>query len=291
MSQESWDEVKRRLDAEIDVFAKSEVKLPPDTPRQSAASQPAPAPAQATIRPAAPAPIKPAPTTAPELTQSGVQGGLLARLKQQAAEKLADGERTANVQASRVKNVNEALHSTYVYLRDLCEQLNVIAPAWPNTFYVNETLSFVNLHWSEGRADYRKQPGSTDDRPFERVSLRFRLSSATDIVVEREIPHLDKLRQLLVDAGISFQLDESRNAKGYVERGRFTIKPELRAGLLFVGDFNSGDIRLKVLNLPRLGSSEYLIPTAQLTPEALEEIALLVVGESPRFFKNFERLL
>lgn len=291
MSQESWDEVKRKLDAEIDVFAKSEVKFSTEAPRQTAASQSLQPVTPAPVRPVTSPPIKPAPTTPPELTQSGVQGGLLARLKQQAAEKLADGERSANVQASRVKNVNEALHSTYVYLRDLCEQLNVIAPAWPNTFYLNETLSFVNLRWSEGRADYRKQPGATDDRPFERVSLRFRLSSDTEIVVEREIPHLDKLRQLLVDAGINFQLDEFRNAKGYVERGRFTIKPELRAGLLFVGDFNSGDIRLKVLNLPRLGSAEYLIPTAQLTPDALEEIALLVVGESPKFFKNFERLL
>lgn len=288
MSEESWDEVKRRLDKEIDAFAKSDVKLAADVRPPSADLTPSPiAPkTKPNVPPAQPlSAIPPA-----ELTQSSIQGGLLSRLKQQAAEKLADGERSASLQATRTKQVNDALRETYIYLRDLCEQLNVIAPAWPNSFQVNETLTFSDLRWSQGRADYRKQPGPTDDRPFERVSLRFRLSANRDIIVERQNPAMEKLRLQLIDSNIEFHLDEYRNAKGYSESGRFTIQPALSAGLLFVGDFNSGDIRLKVLNLPRLGSAEYLIPTAQLTPEALEEIALLVIGESPKFFKHFERL-
>jgi hypothetical protein len=288
MSEESWDEVKHRLDKEIDAFAKSDVKLAADV-RPSAVSVP-PAPVPPAVKSTAP-PAQPISAIPPaELTQSSIQGGLLSRLKQQAAEKLADGERSASLQAARTAQVSEALRETYIYLRDLCEQLNVIAPAWPNSFQVNESLTFSNLRWSQGRADYRKQPGPTEDRPFERVSLRFRLSASKDIIVERENPAMEKLRLQLIDSNIEFHLDEYRNARGYSESGRFTIQPALSAGLLFLGDFNSGDIRLKVLNLPRLGSAEYLIPTAQLTPDALEEIALLVVGESPKFFKHFERL-
>jgi hypothetical protein len=288
MSEKSWDDVKRRLDKEIEAFAKSDITPMADPQPLTANAAPA------LVLPAAKATVPPAQVLSAippaELTQSSIQGGLLSRLKQQAAEKLADGERSASLQATRTRQVSEALRETYIYLRDLCEQLNVIAPAWPNSFQVNESLTFSNLRWSQGRADYRKQPGPTDDRPFERVSLRFRLSATKDIIVERENPVMEKLRLQLIDSNIEFHLDEYRNAKGYTESGRFTIQPALNAGLLFLGDYDSGNISLKVLNLPRLGSAEYLIPAEQLTPEALEEIALLVVGESPRFFKNFERL-
>jgi hypothetical protein len=214
----------------------------------------------------------------------------LARLKQQAAEKLASQDQNAQQKAGRTAAVSDALRDVYLYLRDLCEQLNVVKPTWPKTYYINETLAFADLAWVGGRADFRKQAGANDNRPFEQVSMRFRLEGPVELTLERENPGMEKLRLLFVDASITHQLDEFRNSRGYTERGRFTIKPELRAGLLFSGDFDSGAISLKVLNLPRLGSFEFLIPSDGLDQAVLEEIALLVVGESTQFFKHFKRI-
>ena len=101
---------------------------------------------------------------------------------------------------------------------------------------------------------------------------------------------MDKLRERLMDGNINFRLDEFRNDRGYVERGRFTIKTEIRAGLQFVGNYADGTILLKVNNLPRLGFFDFLIDADQLTEAVMEEIALLVMGESSRFFTHFDRV-
>ena len=288
----SWEEQKRKLEEGIDAFAKGEVKIVQETPPPKVGVGPAPIPKPAVAAPVAPvAALTPsAPKPALGATDAGGSGGLLARLKQQAADKLAEQEHGANQQAERIAAVSNTLRDTYIYMRDLCEQLNVIKPSWPKTYYINETLAFADLAWQEGRGDFRKQPGATDDRPYERVSLRLSLEGPTELVIERENPAMEKLRQLFVDNNITHQLDEVRNNRGYTERGKFKVKPLLRAGLLFVGDYEASNIRLKVVNLPRLGSFEFVIPSDGLNPSVLEEIGLLVVGESTQFFKHFKRV-
>jgi hypothetical protein len=287
----SWEEQKRKLEEGIDAFARGEVKIAQEPPPKTNTTPPAPAPTPVAAKPiVAPPPPPSAPKPALGATDTGGSGGLLARLKQQAAEKLAEQEQGANQHAERISAVSNALRDTYIYLRDLCEQLNVIKPSWPKTYFINETLAFADLAWSEGRADFRKQPGATDDRPYERVSLRLSLDGPAELVIDRENPAMEKLRQLFVDNNITHHLDEVRNNRGYTERGRFKVKPLLRAGLLFVGDYEASNIRLKVVNLPRLGSFEFLIPSDGLDHAVLEEIALLVVGESTQFFKHFKRI-
>ena len=110
-------------------------------------------------------------------TDVGGPGGLLARLKQEAALKRAVLEQDASQLEQRTRGVDRTLRRAYAYLNDLCLQLNVLKPVWPKTFHVAETLSFGELAWGEGHANFRRQAGPTEDRPYEKVR-RFCASTA-----------------------------------------------------------------------------------------------------------------
>jgi hypothetical protein len=237
-------------------------------------------------RPVAP----PSQTAAAEPVATTAGNSLLARLKQQAAEKQASDAKSTGLQEQQRRQISEALQSTYSYLKDLVDQINVLKPAYPGSYFLNDQLNFDGLTWQEGRADFRKLDSVTEDRLFDRVSLRYLLASPTPLVVEKENPGLETLRRTLNDFGLPFELQEIKNDRARTERGRFTVKREIRAGLLFVADYEVGDIRLRSLNVQRLGSAEYRIPAEIMTHDTVEEIALLVLGESNQFIRRFKRV-
>ncbi len=304
--QNDWETKQKALLDDIDRFARGEARFDVEVPPAMVSTgflphdvAPPPAVAAAASGPAAipPAAVTavtekaaPPPTPAPAAPAAPAAGGLLARLKQQAAEKQAAESSQAELDAARKREIDAALQDTYGYIRDLAEQLNVLKPAYPGGYFLVEPIHFQELAWQEGRADYRRVEGVTEERLLERVTLRYQLAAPTPLVVDKENPAMETLRRFLNDYGLAFELQEIRNDRGRTERGRFTIKREIRAGLQFVADYQAGDIRLRTLNVQRLGSADYRIPAAVLTHQTVEEIALLVLGESNQFVRRFKRV-
>lgn len=289
-SDEQQKLVLAALNAEIEYFAKSDIKpdaehVPPAMlstgfPRLDGATQaPAHSPSPSCLPPAEQIPRSP-PST----------GGLLARLKQQAAEKLASEAQRSDIEDRLKQQISDSLQSTYLYLRDLLLQINIVKPAYPADYYLSDQLVFDGLVWQEGRTDYRKLDDATDEQRFERVSLRYLLANEAPIVLEKESPAMELLNRTLHDYDLRFELEEFKNARARVERARFTIRREVRAGLLFVADYEMGDIRLRTLNVQRFGSAEYRIPADALDHDAVEEMAMFVLGESNQFVRRFTRV-
>lgn len=218
-------------------------------------------------------------------------GSLLARLKDQAAARIAEENQRGDIQEQTRRQISDSLQQTYLYLRDFVNQVNIIKPAYPATYYLNEQLVFDKLTWREGRADLRKLEDPTDSRSVERVSLRYLLAGESPIVIDRENPAMEVLDRTLRDYDLKFTFDAFKNERARTERGRFTVQREIRAGLLFVADYATGDIRLRTLNVQRLGSAEYRIPADALDTATIEEIALLVLGESSQFVRRFKRVM
>lgn len=288
---EQQKHVLAALNAEIERFARSDIKpqaehVPPAMlstgfPRLDGAMQ---------------APAKSASAAYPTLVEQEPPvplpsaGSLLARLKHQAAAKLASEARRSDIDDRFRQQISDSLQSTYLYLRDLLLQINVVKPAYPADYYLSDQLVFDGLVWQEGRTDYRKLDDATDEQRFERVSLRYLLASEAPIVLEKESPAMELLNRTLHDFDLRFEREEFRNARARVERARFTIKREVRAGLLFVADYETGDIRLRTLNVQRFGSAEYRIPADALDHDTVEEMALLVLGESNQFVRRFTRV-
>lgn len=244
-------------------------------PASSPAAATTPATAQA---PKADTPDRPAST------------GLLAQLKRQADEKLAATTRNVALEAARMRMIDEGLRAAYRYLNDLAQQLNVLKPAYPGAYQLGTVLRLERTKWHDSQADFRRKVGPTEDLPYERVSFRYVLRGDGAIVLEKSDHVVETTRKALSDFGLTFKLDEMKNFKGFVERGRFTVQPEIKAGLLFEADYDKGDIHLRTRNVQRFGSVNYRVPAEAISEQTLEEIALLILGESSQFVQRFQRI-
>lgn len=290
----SWKDTQSKLLQDIEAFARSEPNLAEINAAQNArpAAKPAvtAAPsAAATVRAAAPA--TPAAAPAPAAPQAPAPGGsLLERLKREALAKQMTDSQIFTLQGQQQAAISSALQSTFQYLREFCEQLNILKPAYPLGYNLLGIVNLEGLTWQEGRADFRLVPGAKEEKLFDQVTLRFRLTSGQQMRIEREAPAHEAFRKALVDANIAYQEEEFRNQKSRVEKAVFTFTGEVKAGLAFAADYKEGNIRLLARNIRRFGAAEYRLPFEALNQETFEEIARLVLGEENRIDKIFRRV-
>lgn len=286
---DDWQNTQAKLLADIEKFAKSELNLgainaeeaakpKPVAPKIESAVVVAPPPAQ----PAAPEP-RPNPVTPPA-------GSLLERLKREAQAKQMTDSQRFSLQAQKARFISDTLQATFQYLRELCEQLNILKPPYPHGYSLLGVANLEGLVWEEGRADFRLAPGATEDRLLEQVTLRYRLVSSQQMTIERENPAHETFRRGLMDLNIAFKCDEVRNDRGHVQRAVFNFPCEVKAGLAFAADYKEGDIRLLVRNMQRFGAAEYRLPPEALDHAVHEELARFLMGEESRFEKMFRRV-
>jgi hypothetical protein len=282
--KEDWTTLQQRLNNEIDAVAKSDTWPPLDKP-----APPAMVSTGFPLKDIREGKSELPPPSAPG-AEGVAPGSLLERLKQQAAEKLASEATKTGLHEQQKNVISKVLQETYVYLRDLTKQLNVVKPEYPASYFISEQVNLNGLTWKEGQADYRLFPGVTEDRLVQRVTMHYELIGKEPVIVEREYPGLELLNRSLNEYGLSFETLEFKNERGRTQRSRFTIKREVRAGLLFMANYEAGDIRLRTFNVQRLGSAEYNISVETLNPATVEEIALLVLGTSNQFVRRFRRV-
>lgn len=246
-------------------------------------------------KPVSVAPPRPTPEDAakPEKQEKPADSpaNLLDRLKQQAAEKIANEAKQKGLGEQQRRSLSKALFDTYSYLSAFTEQVNTLKPDFPMRHFIGDQVRFDGLAWKEGFSDYRTLPGSTENRLVQRVSLSYILAGKNPIVVEREHPQIELFARTLNDHGLLAATQDYKNNLGRTIRTRFEIKPEVVASLVFVADYDAGNIRLSTRNVQRLGNEDYSIPLDGLSAAALEDLALLVLGTSKQFVQRFKRIL
>lgn len=220
--------------------------------------------------------------TAPAAPESGTTTGRLAALRSLAQAKLAEPPQV-NLQEEMNQRVSDALQRAFNYLKDLCEQLNVVKPAYTNKGYaIVGVPEFTGLTWENGRVDFRTKDISATKKLWEQVTLYIRISANKQINVTRDYPASERLKQLLTDNKIEFTVDETRNAKGSIERTVFKVPCQFVASVLLEGKFDTGNLLLKMRNVERFGMMEYLVSPEAVTEAALEEFAGFILAESSR---------
>jgi len=293
----NWKVTQDKLLQDIEAFARSDLNLAAaetTDPRAPKAFAPA-APAVAAARPSPP-PVAPvaAPAAAPAVASPAVAaapgGSLLERLKREAQTKQMTDSQRFSLQGQQQRFISDALQATFQYLREFCEQLNILKPPYPLSYNLLGVVNLDGLSWQEGRADFRLLPDASDERLTDQVTLRFRLASGQQLRIERENPAHEALRNALLEANIAFKEEEFRNQKAHVQRAVYSFPAEVKAGLAFAADYRAGDIRLLVRNIRRFGAAEYRVPFQILDQAAFEEIARLVLGEENRIEKIFRRV-
>jgi serine/threonine protein kinase len=211
------------------------------------------------------------------------EGGLLQRLKREASAKQAlDGQR-ASLHIRQKRRISESLQTSYHYLREFCESLNILKPVRPCTYSILNVLRIESPPWQTGSADFRETSDSTCGQLFDQVTVRLRLGQGEEISIERENPSHMIVRNSLFDNNITFKEAEVRNERHHTILTRFTITCDVKVEVRLVADYERGDIRFVQKNLQRFGSSEFRFMPEMLTQEALEELANLLLGQESRF--------
>ncbi len=294
MTKEEWPQSRDRLLEDIDKFARkptvgaadNPVPEPrPASPASPAATQPAASP----VAPPRPAVTSAATPTPPPAAPVGTQSVLLSALRQQALAKQHSENQKTSQRDEILQRIHSALGMAFQYLNDLVQQLNILKPPYAKAYSYFGVAEFDEMAWQEGRADFRMQEVSSDNRLYDQVTLRYRLAGPKQFRVERENPALEKLRKALFDYGIAFTADEQRNERNQVERATFSFPCEIKAGLLLAANYESGKLLLRTRNIERFGIMEYQLLPEAINQEALDELARLILGENNRVGQLFQR--
>lgn len=298
MAQDAWPESRDQLLQDIENFAlhgglpKNEAAVGAERVSTSVAKSVAATGDTNAVQAAPPVAATPRASATPATgTQpsAATSSGLLAQLKQQAEAKLAGEEQQSSQLTRWQTEVSAALQRAFLYFDEFAKQLNVLKPAYEKAYPFFGVVDFDGLHWEEGRADYRLQPVSTEERIFEQATLRFRLLADKRFRVSRENPAQEKLRKALFDHGIVFTVDEEKNDRARVEKATFTFPCEIKAGLSIAGDAAQGELVLKLRNIERFGMMELRTTPAALNATALDELATLILGKALRL-ERFRRV-
>lgn len=284
---QNWANSRDQLLKDIETF--SEQGPPKDhapvPPRFTPSSQPS----ASTRVPAASLASQTTPIATPD-TASHASSSLLGALKQQAHEKLQSDVQKSGLQIEQKKDISAALQRAFRYFDELVKQLNVLKPAYEKSYSFFGVADFDEMHWEEGRADYRMEQLASEDRLFDQASLRYRLVAPKKFSVTRENPAMEKLRKTLFDHGIIFTTDEQINDRSRVERATFNFPCEIKAGLMLMGDENTGEIVLRTRNIERFGIMEYRTTPESITTETLDALTLLILGKPHRMPQLFRRV-
>ena len=216
---------------------------------------------------------------APPIEAPAAPGGRLAKLKELAQAKLSEAPKV-DPQVAINERVSGSLQRAFQYLKDLAEQLNVVKPAYPKGYTIVGVPEFSDLAWESGRADFRAREVSKSEKLWEQVTLNFRITADRKLRVVRESPARERLRQLLVDNRIEFTERDERTERG---TGTLFMFPcEVKAFVMFEGNFQAGTILLRMRNVERFGNVEHKLVPEAITEESMEEFAGFILAETPR---------
>jgi hypothetical protein len=234
----------------------------------------APAPAASTgAASAAPATATPAGNSASDR---------LAKLKQMAAAKLAQPI-IEDPQEIIYQRITAALKRVHPHMKEMVEQLNILAPAFDRGGYNMVGIpEFTGLVWSGGHVDFRTKEVGPNKIVWEQVAITFTLSGNKKLMIARDYPASDKLKQTLTDNKIEFREYETRNNSGVVMSAKFDFPCEVKASIMLLGQFDTGKLLLKMRNVERFGIAEYSIAPEAVDDESLGELIAHMLGETPK---------
>lgn len=290
MAKDDWPESRDRLLQDIETFSRKGppeiTEAAPQQPNRAATLASPPSPPVTAKPVAAPQPSSSPP---PPAENSLGPSSLLDNFKQQAKVKLQGDEQRSTQQFDLLQRISMSLEKAFRYLNDLTLQLNILKQPYASAYPFFGVVDFEQMAWQEGRADFRMQQVSSEDRFYEDVTLRYRLLGQQKFSVTRDNPAQEKLRKALFDHNIVFVADEVRNDRGRVERATFSFPCEIKAGLVFAGNYETGKLMLRTRNVGRFGTMEFQMAPEAISQEALDELTRLILGESNRIGQLFHR--
>ena len=215
--------------------------------------------------------------------------GLLDDLKQQ-----ADSVRQKELVTQQVLNQNlmlahARLKDALRYWVQVFDLLNIVKPVIPRCYYLEGGATKFetgmqcdyNVNGRHVTVDHKDYIGA--------MVLRFRCVSDQKLVIEKQSDVMVKrLREQLLTSALKFDLKEVRSDRGYVERGIFTITPEVPVIITIAASLDTEQIKITAKNLEKFGEYVYIYDYDEFSTEILEELGKDIVAK-PNTFRTLGR--
>jgi len=225
----------------------------------------------------------------PAIQAAAAGGGRLVRLRQLALAKQPTGGKPGSQEQINGR-VSAALERAFKYLKELADLLNILKPDYAKAYPVAGGPTFDGLKWEDGRIDFRCRDTSPRTKVCELVTLHFRLSADKQLRVTRDGPADERLRKLLLEFNIRFTSRQERNELGSGAQTTFVLPCQVEASLHLVGNFDTGKVLLRTLNIGNFSMLAYVLAPEAITEESLDELTGFILGESggvgPLLLKN-----
>ena len=224
----------------------------------------------------------PAPPSAPAAESevfNASPDSLLARLREAALAKQREEQKPAQNERY-IPLVSGAVEKTYRHLKEVVTLLNLVKPAYAKTYAIHGLPIFEDLKWASVHLDFRTRELSPTTKAFEQVTLHYHLAAKKVLSVIRESPADEKLKRTLEDARIKFSTQQERNNGGALVGTKFVIPCEVKASLQLAGNFESGQLALKLRNVQHFGTAEHVLLAEAFTKESLDELSQFILGET-----------
>ena len=212
--------------------------------------------------------------------------GLLDDLKQQAdslrqKQQVTQEELNQNLLLAHAK-LNDALR----YWIELFNSLNVIKPVIPRYYYIEGGASKLeNMMQCDYNVNGRRL--TLDHKDYiEAIVLRFRCITGEKLIIEKQTdPLVTRMREHLWMNNLKFDLKEIRNERGYVERGIFTVMPEVPVVITISADLETAQIKITAKNLEKFGEYTNTYEFDEFNKEILEELGKVIIAK-PNTFRS-----
>ena len=205
--------------------------------------------------------------------------GLLDELKHQADSELLKQRATQENRLEKLQASHARMKSALQYWVDFVKALNVVKPPVMRNYWIEGTTQLEGLLQCDYNVNSRRVTYEHHDY-LDSIELRFRSMADAKVTVEKESETaVTRLREHLWQHGLKFEAREVRREGVFVERGIFTIVPEVVTGMTIAADVEHDRIRLVVRNLERLGEYTYTYDFDEFGEPLFEEIAKAILGK------------
>ena len=211
------------------------------------------------------------PTSIPE-------ADLLTELARSAEEHAKIRKLESRSQQENEQRLDLVLRAIFDYLHQFTQHVNVIKPAIPLTYILDNRHRFGALQWHEGFAEYRTRSKS-EIALVESVSVRLRYSTAA-LKMTQTSEKLNALRHEFHLFNLTIKDETKVDIPGQGSGVRFTLVGSIPVQLNFRSDGSSGKIIVRGRNIGSLGLSAYLIEADRVSRASLNAVGLNLLGRS-----------
>lgn len=210
---------------------------------------------------------------------------LLDDLKRQAEEIAARNQSDAARLAENAALIEPRMHRLFLYLNEAANALNVIQPIVPQPVYLEPSVGLTGLQAKAFFLEPRRKR-LLEREVYDHIALSFRYQGSEPLEVKKDFHQVDEFRNLLVDNGVVFEIQEFRNERARTTHAVFQVEPTVRANLRFEARHAEGTIRCRAKNIGRLGVVERDFSPHLIDETLLDDIVkrMLGQGHAPTLF-------